>query len=55
MATEFEPAELTYSVKNAAELVGRSTKTIVRWCRDGSLPNAAKVPGLKGLLQVDGF
>lgn len=37
-----------YSLKEAAELVGRSTKTILRWCRDSTFPNADKVPGPKG-------
>lgn len=37
-----------YSLKEAAEVVGRSTKTILRWCRDSTFPNADKVPGPKG-------
>ena len=38
----------TYTLREAAETVGRSTKTILRWCRDGLFPNAEKVPGPKG-------
>ena len=38
----------TYSIKEAAALVGKSDITLVRWCRDGVLPNAGKVPGPKG-------
>ncbi len=38
----------TYSIKEAAGLVGKSDITLVRWCRDGVLPNAGKVPGPKG-------
>ena len=37
-----------YTLREAAETVGRSTKTILRWCRDGLFPNAEKVPGPKG-------
>lgn len=38
----------TYSLKEAADQVCRSTKTILRWCRDGTFPSAEKVPGPKG-------
>lgn len=38
----------TYSLREAADTVNRSTKTILRWCRDGLFPNADKVPGPKG-------
>ena len=38
----------TYSIKEAAALVGKSDITLVRWCRDGVLANAGKVPGPKG-------
>ena len=38
----------TYSLREAADIVNRSTKTILRWCRDGLFPNADKVPGPKG-------
>ena len=37
-----------YSLKEAASLVGRSTKTILRWCQDSTFPRAEKVPGPKG-------
>lgn len=37
-----------YSIKEAAALVGKSDITLVRWCRDGVLPNAGKVSGPKG-------
>ena len=37
-----------YSIKEAAALVGKSDITLVRWCRDGVLANAGKVPGPKG-------
>ena len=37
-----------YSLKEAASLVQRSTKTILRWCQDSTFPNADKVPGPKG-------
>jgi len=37
-----------YSLKEAAALVERSTKTILRWCRDSTFPNAEKIPGPKG-------
>jgi|GEM_PF-1095152 len=41
------PAD-AYGLKDAAALVARSTKTILRWCRDSTFPNAEKVPGPKG-------
>ena len=40
---------MAYRLQEAAEIASRSTKTIVRWCNRGLLPNASKVPGPKGL------
>jgi len=39
----------SYRLQDAAVVAGRSRKTLVRWCRNGLLPNAVKVPGPKGL------
>ena len=38
----------SYTIKEAAALVGKSDITLVRWCRDDVFPNAGKVPGPKG-------
>ena len=38
----------TYSIQDAAALVDRSTKTVVRWCRDSTFQKATKVKGPKG-------
>ena len=38
----------SYTIKEAAELIGKSDITVVRWCRDEVFPNAGKVPGPKG-------
>ena len=40
--------QASYGLKDAAELVARSTKTILRWCQDDMFPGAEKVPGPKG-------
>lgn len=37
-----------WTAKEAAALVERSTKTILRWSRDSTFPNADKIPGPKG-------
>lgn len=31
----------------AAELLGRTSRTVVRWAGDGKLPPATKLPGLR--------
>ena len=38
----------SYTIKEAAILIGKSDITLVRWCRDGVFPQSGKVPGPKG-------
>jgi excisionase family DNA binding protein len=38
----------TYSLTEAAERLGKSRKTIIRWRKDGKFPNAQLLPGNQG-------